>query len=348
MCPRAACHDWVAEGTRKRNAFPVFVATPPGLTGFPKPLMLPNAMLQHPVDVPSRPERHLAPTRRWRRVARTIHAYFVLPHAVPVLVVLSTTAAFAVLAADRVPPWQDLARLLLAMLGGQLAIGAINEVVDADLDAVSKPHKPIPAGYVSVRAALILAMISLLVMVWFSATFGAASLLLCTLGTGAGLAYDLWFKRTLFSWLPYLIALPLLPIWVWTAIAPGGFDPRLLALYPLGALAVVGVHLSQALPDTVGDRAAGIRSPSSMLGERNAILLCWATTLSAPVLAVTASPLLANQPQVVWLAALAVGLLVGLDILLYGLRPRLGVMACFPCVALSTAVMGLGWVLALR
>ncbi|MDP9370467.1 MAG: hypothetical protein M3Q03_19730, partial [Chloroflexota bacterium] len=66
-----------------------------------------------------------------------------------------------------------------------------------------------------------------------------------------------------------------------------------------------------------------------------------------PLLAVAVAPLLVDQPQVVWLAALAVALLVGLDVVLYTARPRLGVMACFPCVAVSSAVMGLGWVLAL-
>ena len=279
-----------------------------------------------------------------RHPLRTLRGYLVLPHAVPVLVVLGTTAGFAILAADGLPPAGTLARLLLAMLGGQVAIGAVNEVVDAELDAATKPRKPIPAGEVSIRGALALAAVSLVVMVVFATSFGAASLALCGLGTGAGLAYDLWFKRTLLSWLPYLVALPLLPIWVWTALI--GFEARLLLLYPLGALAVVGVHLAQALPDTGGDRAAGVVNLASALGERRAIVACWAATLSAPLLALAVAPAFAGRPAVVWLAALGVAALVGLDALLYSARRRLGVMACFPCVAVSTSVMGLGWVLA--
>lgn len=282
----------------------------------------------------------------WRLAAKTAHAYLVLPHAVPVLVVLATTAGFAILARDGPPPAGELARLLLAMLGGQLAIGAVNEVVDAELDAVARPAKPIPAGYVSVRAALWLTGVSLAGMIWFAAGFGAASLALCVLGTGAGLAYDLWAKRSFFSWLPYLVALPLLPIWVWVALV--GFEARLLLLYPLGAFAVVGVHLSQALPDAGSDRAAGIRSLSSLLGERRAILACWAATLSAPVLALGFAPGLAERPEAVWVAAGVVVGLVGLDAALYAARRTLGVAACFPCVAVSTAAMGLGWVLAVR
>lgn len=280
-----------------------------------------------------------------RALVRTLRAYLVLPHAVPVIVVLLTTAGFALLAPDGPPPAGTLTRLLLAMLGGQVAIGAVNEVVDAELDAIAKPHKPIPAGSVSVPAALALAAIGLVAMVVFAAGFGIASLLLCALGTGAGLAYDLWGKRSLLSWLPYLVALPLLPIWVRTALS--GFDARLLLLYPLGAFAVVGVHLSQALPDTDADRATGVRNLASALGERRAILLCWAATLSAPLLALALTPALSERPVWVWLAAGIVVSLVGLDAALYATRRRRGVVACFPCVAVSTAAMGLGWVLGL-
>jgi 4-hydroxybenzoate polyprenyltransferase len=277
---------------------------------------------------------------------RKVHAYLVLPHAVPVIAVLATTAGFAVLAADGVPGSGDLARLLLAMLGSQVAIGAVNEVVDAELDAVAKPQKPIPAGLVSRRAALIVAACSLVAMVWFSAGFGWESLLLCGVGTAAGLAYDLWFKRTLLSWLPYLLALPLIPIWVWTAIDQ--FESGLLALYPLGALAIVGVHLGQALPDVASDRASGVINLVSALGERRAIVACWGLTLLTAILAAGAAPAVAER---VWPVLVASGLavaLVGADVALYLNRGRLGVMACFPIVAASVALMGLGWVMAVR
>jgi 4-hydroxybenzoate polyprenyltransferase len=285
-----------------------------------------------------------AAARRSRR-RRILRAYVLLPHAVPVLVVIGGTAGFAVLSAGGLPPPGQFVRLLLAMLGGQLAIGAVNEVVDAELDAATKPWKPIPAGDVSPRGALLVAAGGLVAMVGCGAGFGPAALALLLLGTGAGLAYDLWFKRSPLSWLPYLVALPLLPLWVRTALV--GFDARLLLLYPLGGLAVVGVHLAQALPDVAGDRAAGVRNLASLLGERRALLACWAAILSAPVLALAAlllAPSLAERPTAVRVAALIVVALVGLDAVLYAVRPRLGVLACFPCVAVAAALMGLGWV----
>jgi 4-hydroxybenzoate polyprenyltransferase len=226
-------------------------------------------------------------------------------------------------------------------------VGAVNELVDADLDAATKPWKPIPAGLVSRRGAGLMALAGAGAMVGFGAGFGPLALALLLLGTGLGLVYDLWLKRTAFSWLPYVLALPLLPLWVWTALA--GFEPRLLLLYPLGAPAVVGIHLAQALPDVAGDRAAGVRHPASLLGERRAIVACWAATLLAPagaLVALALAPSVAERPAVVIAAASLVLVLVLVDAWLYQRRPRLGVMACFPCVAVGTVALGLAWVVA--
>ena len=298
---------------------------------------------------PSQPAGHLAPPARpharpsWAAVVR---AWVRLPHPGPILLVLGATAGFALLAPGGGPTAGEWVALLGAMLGGQLAIGAVNELVDAAADARVKPWKPIPAGLVSRRAALGLAALGLLAMLLGSAWLGPASFVLCALGTGAGLAYDLAFKRSALSWLPYLVALPLLPTWVWASL--GAFDPALLALYPLGACATVAVHLAQALPDVTGDRAAGIRNATTLLGERRALLICWAAALAAPVLALPAASLLGARPAVVAPAALLAAVLVLVDVTLTWVRSGLGVRACFPCVALATAAMGLGWVLALR
>lgn len=291
-----------------------------------------------------------AATQTGRRHEQTplavARAWWRLPHPVPILVVLAATAGFALLVGRGALPARDIFALLGAMLGGQLAIGAVNEIQDVELDRVANPGKPIPAGLVSVRAATLLAVAGLALMVACGARFGATSVLLLAIGTGLGLAYDLWFKRTALSWLPYALALPLLPIWVRTALA--GFDPRLLLLYPLGAAATVGVHLAQALPDAASDRAAGLDNLVSRLGERRAVVLALALTASGPVLAVGSAFLptgLVAQPGVVVAGAVAAGVLVIAAGLAYLLDRRLGVRACFPLLALSLVVTGFAWVL---
>ena len=281
-------------------------------------------------------------TRSWRRTAR---GYLLLPHLAPVLVVELATAAFAAIAWGGLPPAQLLGSLLLAMLGGQLAIGAINELVDLPYDAVGQPWKPLPSGDVSIRGARAMVLIGLIMMVAFGWRFGTLAFALLAAGTGLGIAYDLWFKRTLWSWLPYLLALPLLPIWVFTSL--GKPEPRLLLLYPLGALATVGVHLAQALPDVAIDREAGLPTATSRLGQRLTFVVAWLTTLSAPVSAWLAARWLnVERPYVaIELAtALALLLLAG-NLILIAANRRIGIAACFPLVALSTLGCALAWVL---
>lgn len=269
-----------------------------------------------------------------------------LPHLGPVIVVELATAAFSFIAWRGAPPPNVLGPLLLAMLGGQLAIGATNELVDLPLDSVARPEKPLPSGAVSARGARVMVFAGLLTMTVFGLPFGPVPFALLALGTGIGVAYDLWFKRTAWSWLPYLLALPLLPIWVFAAL--GRIEPQLLLLYPLGALATVGVHFAQALPDVDSDRDAGLKTATSRLGSGHVFVAAWLATLSAPLLAWVAAlamaPDLARAPIAV--AAAATVLLLLLNLALWRIDRTLGVAACFPFVALSTLGNALAWTIA--
>lgn len=275
----------------------------------------------------------------------SLRGYLLLPHAVPVIVVMGATAAFAVVAAGGWPGGGRLAWLLGAMFGAQIVIGVVNELVDADLDTVAKPDKPIPAGLVSRRGARIIVIGGVILMVVCSLRFGPASFGLCALGTATGVAYSVWFKRTTWSWVPYLIALPLLPIWVWTAMS--SVDPGLFAIYPIGAAAIVAVQIAQSLPDVEADRETGVRTLAVALGSTHARLVCWGATILAAVLAAGLAPLLTEHPRYVWIgAALACGL-VGLNAAIWRRDGRSGAMTCFPCIATGVVALGLSWASAL-
>lgn len=274
-----------------------------------------------------------------------LHGYLVLPHAAPIVIVMAAAAAFAIVARHGWPGLGDFACLLGAMLGGQLAVGAVNELVDADLDATAKPDKPIPAGLVSRRGARTVATAGLILMAVFSLRFSLAAFGLCALGTGSGIAYSLWFKRTIWSWIPYLVALPLLPIWVWVALSSA--RPELFAIYPIGAAAVVAVQIAQSLPDLEADRGSGVRTLAVALGPARVRSACWGAMLLAALLAAALAPWLTSSPAFVWTAAGIAAGLVGLNALIWTRNARSGAMACFPCVALGAAALGVGWAAAL-
>lgn len=278
----------------------------------------------------------------WRA---TLRGYLLLPHLVPVIVVELATLGFAIIAWHGLPPARLLVPMLLGMLGGQLAIGATNELADLPFDAAGKPDKPLVSGVVPIRGARAMVAVGLAMMTGFGLLLGVPAFALLALGTGLGIAYDLWWKRSLWSWLPYFLALPLLPIWVFVAL--GKPEPRLFLLYPLGALATVGVHLAQALPDVAIDRQAGFRTPTSRLGSRATFALAWFAAVSAPLLAFAAARMLGIEPPLTAIAAagvLAAALLLVNLALVVANRPR-GVSMCFPLVALSTVASALAWTL---
>jgi 4-hydroxybenzoate polyprenyltransferase len=282
----------------------------------------------------------IAPSR-----SEVIRGYLVLPHAVPIIVVMSATTAFALIAAGGWPGTGSMAWLLGAMFGGQLAIGAINEIVDAGIDAISKPDKPIPAGLVSRRGASTMAIAGLILMAVCSLQFTVPVFLVCALGTGTGIAYSLWFKRTIWSWIPYLIALPLLPIWVWLAL--DSVEPGLFAIYPIGAAAVIAVQLAQSMPDIEADRSTGVRTLAVVLGPVQARRLCWGAMVFAAMLAATLAPWLTGNAVYAWIAAIASIALVGANALIWARNGRSGALACFPCIASGAVALGLGWTAAL-
>lgn len=289
--------------------------------------------------------RRIAPGRRSRW--RVVRGYLLLPHLAPIIVVELATLGIAFIAWSGLPPFGLLARLLLAMLGGQLAIGAINEIVDLPDDAVGKPQKPLPSGEVSVQGARLVAAFGLALMAVAGVSLGLVSFALLLLGTGLGIVYDLWLKRSMWSWVPYLLALPLLPIWVFVTI--GRPEPRLLFLYPLGALAAVGVHLAQALPDVAADQAAGMRTITSRMGAEAAFAAAWVTIIATPLIA---SVLPRGSPGEAWpgLMAIPIGVALALAIangIVRLVNRRLAERLCFSLAAVSLVVSALGWTLSI-
>jgi 4-hydroxybenzoate polyprenyltransferase len=228
----------------------------------------------------------------------------------------------------------------------QIAIGALNDYVDLVLDQHTKPWKPLVRGDLYPRTAVWLTILGLSAGVLVVAPLGSGVVALAIIGAGAGMIYNLYLKRTIWSWLPYLVALPLLPIWVWTAVR--GWDGRLLLLYPLGALMVVGLHVADTLPDIQSDTAHGIKGFAHRMGEQRAMLLCWLCSLLPPPLAIGAAAVGLADLHVVALAAICSLLLTATAIAYFLLARRWDWRLHFALLATATIILAGGWLLALH
>jgi 4-hydroxybenzoate polyprenyltransferase len=174
-------------------------------------------------------------------------------------------------------------RLGLSMAALQFAIGALNDIIDAPADAGRVPPKPIPSGAVSVVTARGIVVAAVVLGLALGATAGPAVLTLAVVVLGVGVAYDLWAKGTPWSWLPFAVGIPLLPVYGW--VGATGSPPGFFAvLVPMAVLAGAALAIANARVDLDADRASGTRSVATALGaERSwwlgAFLMAGATLL---------------------------------------------------------------------
>ena len=221
------------------------------------------------------------------RAGAALWSILELLHPIPSLLTTAVAVAFAVIFGL---PLTDprIGWIALIMLLVQFSISALNDWADADLDAQAGRQRPIPLRLVPARTALVVGLLcgAAALLGSLLSGFGAAAFLLVVLGLASGLAYDLGLKRTPLSILPFIVAFPLLPLWVGT-VAGRGFGS--LSLVFLGGIPLAGaIHLADAIPDRDADRAAGVDSLAVTLGRPAAELLAAGLLLAGTLVSIIA------------------------------------------------------------
>lgn len=203
------------------------------------------------------------------------------------------------------PP--DLAlRLGVAMTLLQLGIGTVNDLVDAPADAGRKAGKPIPSGLVTAGQATIAAGILFLAGSGLALSVSPPIGGLAVIVIAIGLAYDLRLKGTAWSWLPFAVGIPILPIFGWLG-ATGGLVPAFAVLLPAAVAAGAGLAIGNTLVDVERDRSAGLSSIAIVLGPTRSSVVS-AGLFGVVGLAGVASALAANRPILVALLLAVIAL----------------------------------------
>jgi 4-hydroxybenzoate polyprenyltransferase len=208
--------------------------------------------------------------------------------------------------------------LAVAMLAIQVAIGAANDWADAPTDATSRPGKPIPAGLVSRRGAARVAAAAAATGLTLATLIGPLPLAVAALGLATGLAYDLRLKGTRWSWLPYAVGIPLLPVYAWVGTT-GTLPPAIAVMVALAALAGAALAVANALADLERDVSAGTETVATALGIERARRVGAALQAVAVGGAVASAVVLGGGPA--GIALVAVGALLVAVGVAAGLRP---------------------------
>jgi len=155
------------------------------------------------------------------------------------------------------------------MVALQASIGALNDVIDAPADAGQKPGKPIPSGLVAPATARLVVLVGAGTGILLAAVSGSGLAALAAAGLGVGYAYDLWAKGTAWSWLPFAIGVPLLPVFAWFG-ATGSLPTVFVVLLPAAVGAGAALAMANARADLERDVAAGHESVAIRLGSDRA------------------------------------------------------------------------------
>jgi 4-hydroxybenzoate polyprenyltransferase len=266
-------------------------------------------------------------------------------HPFPTALNVIATGALAAIAGGTGVDREPMARMLAAMLLIQSTIGVTNDIFDRELDAASKPQKPLVSGAITVRAAVLLALALACGAVALATTLGAAGFGLAMLGMACGLAYDVRLKRTMLSAIPFMIAIPTLPYWVWATL--GEWDGVLWWLAPLGAMIGLSLHLANTVPDIEEDAAHGVRGLAHALGRRRSMAVAWSSFGLAIALAMVIAPFVEYDAAIIVPALAFAAACLAVSVAAWFLRggefaPRIG----FGALAIGSVAAAAGWLAA--
>jgi len=232
-------------------------------------------------------------------------------------------------------------RLGLSMTALQFAIGALNDIVDLPADREHVPPKPIPTGLVSLQEARVAAVTAAVVGLTIAAMNGPVVGGLAVVVLAIGAAYDVFAKGTPWSWVPFAVGIPVLPIYGWVG-ATGGLHPAFAALIPMAVLAGAALAIANARADLDTDLAAGTRSVATALGRRTSMRVNVGLLVAATSIGLAAGPPTAWAP---WEAALIIPFTAGALGLTRATSATL--RAGWQLQAICVAIAGVGWVGAL-
>jgi 4-hydroxybenzoate polyprenyltransferase len=212
---------------------------------------------------------------------RTIIGLARASHFGPTLLVTSLSLFFAQLF------WWEGPALVIALgvFCGQLVVGWSNDLIDYQDDLRHKrTNKPLVAGVITTHllqnALRVAAILALVINLLGPLGFVGGGLSIFAIGWA--IAYNLYFKFNLFSWLPYAVAFAALPSSM--ALSKEVVPP--LWMWLGGALLGTAAHFLNVIKDMKEDHISGINGLPQRCGTKLSVVIAIALIAAAVLLLV--------------------------------------------------------------
>ena len=234
------------------------------------------AFAPHPLGAAVRPAL-------FARLIKVEHSVFALPFAY----------AGAVLAELRIPSWQTLVWITIAMVAARSAAMALNRLIDARIDARNPrtAQRELPTGSLSRIEVLAFTAASLGVLVLATFFLSPPCRYLWPIVVAAFIVYPYTKRFTWFCHWALGLTDGLAPAAAWVAVS-GRIALSPVLLFLAVGLWVGGFDVIYAIFDLDFDRAEGIHSIPVKLGKRRALGVAALSHLAAMALLVAVGPLL--------------------------------------------------------
>jgi 4-hydroxybenzoate polyprenyltransferase len=194
------------------------------------------------------------------------HSVFALPFAY----VAALSAGFDV---SRSVHWADLGLITVAMVAARTFAMATNRLIDREIDARNPrtAGRELVTGVVSVRTALVGALVALAVFLGAAAVLGWLCLVLAPVAVAPLIVYSYAKRFTDFPQIVLGIAQAVAPIGAWIAVTGAWSWPAVLLGLAVGTW-IGGFDLIYACQDIESDRSTGVRSVPARFGLRAALI----------------------------------------------------------------------------
>ena len=180
--------------------------------------------------------------------------------------------------------WEGPAFIIaIGVFCGQLVVGWSNDVIDYKDDLLHKrKKKPLVSGQISLRLLQnsLRAMLPLAILINLFGPLGFVGGGLSVFAIGWAVAYNFYFKFTIFSWLPYAIAFGSLPSCM--ALSKGQMPT--LWMWLGGALLGTAAHFLNVIKDMDEDHMSGIKGLPQRFGTRASVIAAIVLIASAVTL----------------------------------------------------------------
>lgn len=186
--------------------------------------------------------------------------------------------------------------IAIGVFCGQLVVGWSNDVIDYKDDLLhNRQKKPLVSGQISLWLLQnsLRVMTPLAIVINLFGPLGFVGGGLSVLAIGLAVAYNFYFKFTIFSWLPYAIAFGALP----SCMALSKGQAPELWMWLGGALLGTAAHFLNVVKDMDEDRVSGIKGLPQRLGTKASVVTAIALiALAAVVILLTFTTLPTAAP----------------------------------------------------